>query len=415
MTVGAALTPAAGAPPANDNVDYDALPDLGARGKPLATIENLAEVLNRLGVTVRYNMIGKSQEILIPGESFLVDNQSGASFARLESQCARFGMPTEKLGGFLLYLADKNPFNPVMQWIAGKPWDGTSRFPDLLATVRTRPGFDREIWGTLLRRWLISAVAAVAKPAGFWSKGVLVFQGAQSLGKTAWFRSLLPEELRQLVKVDATIDPNNKDSIISAVSHWLVELGELDGTLRKADIARLKGFISQDIDQFRRPYARAEEKFQRRTVFFASVNPEQFLADDTGNVRWWTIPAVGVNYSHGIDMQQLWAEVLHWYDAGESWWLEPHEEARLEAINSHHQSAHPVDELIQARYGAASENGPRFPMTATQVLLAIGYDKPTKDQLNTAAFALRKLCGDPRKTKAGRFFDVPAMLDDRPF
>lgn len=404
------------AAPANDNVDYATpLPDLGRGGKHLPTIENLAEVCARLGVTVRYNVIAKSQELLIPGESFTLDNQGGASLARLESECARFGMPTEKLSGFLTYLADRTPYNPVAQWITSQPWDGHARFPDLVATVQTRPTFDRGLWALLLRRWLISAVAAAVKPSGFWSKGVLVFQGAQSLGKTAWFRALLSEELRGLVKVDATINPDNKDSIISAVSHWLVELGELDGTLRKADIARLKGFISQDVDQFRRPYARAEEKFQRRTVFFASVNPEQFLADDTGNVRWWTVPVEGLHYEHGIDMQQLWAEVLQWYEAGEQWWLTAGEEARLEAGNAHHEQTDPVEEIILARYGSRGSERTHQPMTATQLLLAIGFDKPTKAQKNVAAKIMRRLFGDPRRTMNGLFFEVPAGEPDRPF
>lgn len=407
--------PAVGVP-ANENIDYfTPLPFVGGRGgKPLSTIENLSEVLDRLGVTVRYNMIAKDTEILIPGETHLADNQRGASLARVESECAKFGMPTEKLGGFLLYLSDQNPFNPVTQWITSRPWDGRTRFPDLLATVQTRPGFDRDLWELLLRRWLISAVAAAFKPSGFWSKGVLVFQGAQSLGKTAWFRALLPDGLRDLIKVDATIDPNNKDSIISAVSHWLVELGELDGTLRKADIARLKGFISQDVDKFRRPYARVEEGFQRRTVFFASVNPEQFLADDTGNVRWWTIPVTGLKVDHGIDMQQLWSEVHQWFEASEKWWLSPGEEARLEAGNSRHEQADPVAELILARYGGATGTA-REPMTATQVLLAIGFDKPTKAHLNCAAKVLRGLFGEPRRTGKGAFFDIPTNDPDRPF
>lgn len=419
---GGAVTDApGGGVPANDNVDYfSPLPFVGAKGKPLATIENMMDICDRLAVTVRYNMIAKNSEILIPGEEGLADNRAGAGLARIKSECAKFGMPTGDLGEWLLYLSDKNAYNPVAQFISERPWDGVKRFDALLATVETKPDFDRDLWAMLLRRWLISAVAAGSKPSGFWSKGVLVFQGAQSLGKTAWFRALVPDRLRELIKVDAAIDPNNKDSIISAVSHWLVEVGELDGTLRKADIARLKGFISNDMDLFRRPYARIEESFPRRTVFFASVNPDFFLADDTGNVRWWTIPVTAIDYAHGIDMQQLWAEVFTWFEGGERWWLDRGEEARLEAANGNHQQGSPVEELILSRYGDAGEWVRCIPMTATQVLLAIGFDKPTKDQMNTAATALRKLFGEPKKTRAGRFYMVPgeggdSRDDERPF
>lgn len=410
---------------ANDNtpVDVHAMPPVGFmswphmsdKGQPLNTIPNLEHLLGNYGVTVRYDVIRKDLVVRYPGQCGIADNQNQAAVNVVLSLCALNRLPKADAPAFLLNVGDRNPANPVMDFITRAAWDGRSRFDDLLNTVQTRPGYDRTMLAMLLRRWMISAVAAAAKPTGFWSKGVLVFQGPQSLGKTAWFRALLPDEMRQLVKVDATINPDNKDTVISAVSHWLVELGELDGTLRKADIARLKGFISQDVDQFRRPYGRAEEKFQRRTVFFASVNPEQFLADDTGNVRWWTVPVRSVNCQHGLDMQQVWAEAFEWFKAGESWWLAREEEAGLEAVNASHQQADPVEELIQARYGRAREDAPRKSMTATEILLAIGYDRPTKAQLNAAANALRTLCGEPRKTKAGRLFEIPIVEDHRPF
>jgi putative DNA primase/helicase len=50
--------------PANDNavLDLAPLPYVGSRGKPLATIENLHEICQRLGVTVRYDVIRKDDD-----------------------------------------------------------------------------------------------------------------------------------------------------------------------------------------------------------------------------------------------------------------------------------------------------------------------------------------------------------------
>lgn len=321
-------------------------PHMSAKLQPLNTRPNLQHLLNNYGITARYNVIKKDLVITHPAQHGSADGARAKAVNTILSLCALNRLPKTEATAFLSDIADDHLYNPVTEFIQSVPWDGRSRFGDLLSTVITREGFERDLLSLLLRRWLISAVAAAAKPAGFWSKGVLVFQGGQSLGKTAWFRSLLPTSMRDLVKVDAHIDPANKDSIISAVSHWLVELGELDGTLRKADIARLKGFVSQDVDQFRKPYGSAEEKFQRRTVFFASVNPEQFLADDTGNVRWWTVPVMSVDYAHGIDVQQLWAEVFAWFVQGERWWLDGAEENRLEQRNAAHQQGDPWHGLI---------------------------------------------------------------------
>lgn len=390
-------------------VPFGSWPHQNDKLLPLSTIPNLRHLLANYGVTARYDVIRKKLVIRHPGQSGTADNQNQVALNVILSLCALNRMPKTEAPAFMLNIGDEDPANPVMDFITSRPWDGRSRFGDLLATVETRDCFDRELFALLLRRWLISAVAAAAKPSGFWSKGVLVFQGDQSLGKTTWFRHLLPVEMRDFMWVDAAIDPANKDTVIRAASHWLVELGELDGTLRKADIARLKGFISQDVDTFRRPYSREDERFQRRTVFFASVNPSQFLADDTGNVRWWTVPVIGLNCEHGIDQQQLWAEVFEWFNAGERWWLEGAEEARLEARNADHQQSDPVEELLLSRRDFSLPATCR--MTATELLIALGYEKPSRKQLTEASAIFKKHLGEPRKTNGRKVFDVhPPMI-----
>ncbi|GGA14816.1 VapE domain-containing protein [Dyella caseinilytica] len=392
-------------------VSLTSWPDVSTQGRPQDTVTNMQHMLSHYDFTVRYDVIRKRIDINYPGMTAMVENQQSVALATVRSLCAKNSLPKQDAAEHLIHISNmpENLWNPVADFIRSRPWDGRSRFSDLLATVEPRSDYDLDLWEILLRRWLISAVAAALKPSGFMSKGVLVFQGAQSVGKTSWFRSLVPAEMRDLIKVDAMIDPQNKDTVISAISHWLVELGELDGTLRRADIARLKGFISQDCDQFRRPYGRAEDKAPRRTVFFASVNPEQFLADDTGNVRWWTVPIARINYGHDIDMQQLWAEVATWYEAGERWWLDSDEEKRLERLNGQHQVASPIGELIVTTYGDALAALPRRRMTATDVLLEIGFERPTQANLNEAAKALRALFGEAKRTNKTRYFMVPCI------
>jgi putative DNA primase/helicase len=139
---------------------------------------------------------------------------------------------------------------------------------------------------------------------------VLTLQGAQGLGKSSWVGSLVSDlDVRDMiVKLDHHLDPHDKDSVLSAIAHLIVEIGELDSSFRK-DIARLKGFITRDFDKVRRPYARAASEYPRRTVFAATVNDGNFLIDDTGNSRFWTLPLVAINYEHGIDMQQVFAQL----------------------------------------------------------------------------------------------------------
>lgn len=421
--------------PVNDNfLPLDAsvnpfmFPHMSHQQKPLNTWENLEWLLDQYGIKSRYNEISKDVVVTIPGKDYGNDASANSALTEIVSLCARNGMPSGSCAEYVKLIAMSNRYNPASEFITAKPWDGVSRIYDLCDTLETAEGFDRSLVLMMVRRWLISAVAAAMQPTGFYSKGVLVLQGEQSLGKTAWFRSLVPPTLRELIKVGATIDPANKDSVSSAIGRWMVELGELDATFRKSDIARLKSFISQDRDEIRRPYDRLESTYQRRTVFFASVNPKHFLADDTGNVRWWTIPVTRINYEHDIDMQQVWAEVAQLYREGERWWMNAEEEAMLEQVNKEHEAIDPVEEMILMRYEWGCDRPAAYTdRTATQVLQEIGYDKPNKAQTTHCAGVLRKLTGKPaRKSGSNRLFSIPPKVpnpdhrrfnddDDRPF
>ena len=416
--------------PANDNLPaaatgydlaavdwYSPFPDTrGKECKPLGTIENVAEACRRLGVTIRYNVISKEIEILIPGESFSVDNMANASLAWLTSSCTRFGIPTGNLGDAICYIGDKNQYNPVANWITSKPWDGTPRLHMLLETIKAEgEGHDSgATWlkTTLITRWLISAVAAAFRPNGAATKGVLVLQGEQNLGKTSWFKSLVPQHLG-LIQDGLSLRPDDRDSVKQVLSYWMVELGELDATFRKADIAALKAFLGRDKDTLRRAYAKLESNYARRTVFFASVNPRQFLHDPTGNVRYWTISCEDINHNHGLDMQQVWAEVYEsLYLHGESWFLSTDEVQRLNSHNKDYEVLDPITERLQSLYDWENALPSEWRwITATDVMHEIGYERPSRADVNQCGLVIGQLNGKKsRKSNGKKLLAMPPKL-----
>ncbi|CAG2144502.1 hypothetical protein LMG31506_03020 [Cupriavidus yeoncheonensis] len=382
-------------------------PHASDKQQPLNTWENLAWLMGEYGITARYNEIRKDVELTIPGRMFGDDNRDNCSIDELTSICSRNRMPVANLLGYVRIIADMNRYNPVADWIASKPWDGRSRLLELMDTVQS--DMPPDLKDTLMLRWLISAVAACFMPHGFSSHGVLVFTGKQGLGKTSWFNRLVPNDLRATLE-GAIVDPSNKDTVINAVAHWLVELGELDATFRKADIARLKAFVTQPVDKLRQPYDKKVSQYSRRTVFFASVNEDRYLVDDTGNRRWWTIPVTRINYNHGIDMQQVWAELLHLWRQGEPHWLQPDEQAMLNDLNAEHEAIDPLEEMLMQRFDwSRPQSG--MEMTATEVLLKLHFDKPNKAQATHASKVLQRLTGDkPRKSGSRRLFMMPALV-----
>jgi putative DNA primase/helicase len=396
---------------------HSPLVDTTDKGKPLSTSDNLAEVARRIGCIIRYNVISKKVELIMPDTSFSIDNHANACLSVLISWANRFKMPTGNTELFLTQIADQNPYNPVANWVTSRKWDGTSRiqaFYDTLTEVEPRCLPDgRRLRDVLIMRWMVSAIAAAFEPSGISSHGVLVLQGDQYLGKTKWMKDLAPKSLG-VIKDGLTLNPSDKDSVLQCVSHWIIELGELDATFRKSDIASLKSFITSDRDILRRPYDRLPSEFARRTVFFASVNPRQFLHDSTGNRRFWVIECSDINHNHGLDMQQVWAEFYEMYKAGEAWFLSPEEMAVLNGKNEEFMAATPALEMVDSAFDwGLPANNRDVLMTATQIAHAAGIERPTKADVNDIAQHVRQKYkviqrGDPR-TKVKKFV-MPATL-----
>lgn len=195
--------------------------------------------------------------------------------------------------------------------------------------------------------------------------------------------------------------------MLSAISHLIVEVGELDSSFRK-DIARLKGFITRDSDKVRRPYARTASEYPRRTVFVATVNDRNFLVDDTGNSRFWTLPLVAVDYRHTVDMQQLFAQLHADLAAGAQWWLTADEEARLAGSNRQHQAISAIREALIEMIDVDRPVDDDDPVMGTnQILAKLGIEHPRNGQNKEVAAVLRELGCKSKRYQGNTKWRVP--------
>ncbi|MEJ6011520.1 VapE domain-containing protein [Novosphingobium aquae] len=387
-------------------------PPSGQNG-PAATIENVDWLIGRYGIIVRYNVIKKKVEVIIPGLGGTTDNHDNNALTHIISIAARHGMATGAIPAIIDALADHNLFNPVADWIVSEPWDGDDRLPAMCATLETVEDYPPDLRQVLVTKWLLSAVAAALMPSGFRARGVLTLQGAQGLGKTSWCRSLIPDPaLREIaIKLDHHLDGANKDSILGAVSHWICEIGELDSSFRR-DIARLKGFLTNDRDKVRRPYARIEAEYGRRTVFMATVNQSDFLVDHTGNSRWWTLPVVKIDYDHGINTQQVFAQLAVRLEVGDQWWLTPEEEQQLEAWNSRHRSFSLVEDAISSVVDwDQTDPAAVKALTPTDLLAKTDLRYCSNPQAKECAAILREHLGEPKRINGRMKWRVPLRTD----
>lgn len=310
-------------------------------------VENTAALFAAYGIGVRYNLMTHKLELSVPGFAVPSERAENATMARVIELAERNGLAEKQTLSHTQILATN--YHPVWDWIASKSWDGADRLGSFMGSLQVAQTADLALHGILLERWLTSCVRAVvpswpgAQP--FRPQGVLTLQGAQGIGKSRWIEALAPAQ-RGWVLTGASLDPHDKDSVEQLTSVWICELGELDGTISRSHTASIKMFIDRAADTYRRAYARSSETVDRRTVMAASVNPRTFLVDDTGSRRWWALPVQHVTVDHGVDMQQLWAQVSHRLHAGAPWWLDSAETAALHVANLRHTVADPiVDDL----------------------------------------------------------------------
>jgi putative DNA primase/helicase len=377
--------------------------------KVLDTFRNLEWLLGHFNTSISYNLMTRQREVVIPGHDLFTDDIENSALARINYLCTLNGMPTKQLDSHLNVLSHQCPYHPIIRSLHENKWDGEPRLHKFLQSIKTEnDAFSHK----LIKTWMISAIAAAHSEDGFINQGVLVIQGAQGIGKTLWVKSLDPIGCGA-VKEGAILDPANKDNVILLAKHWIVELGELDATFNKSDIARLKSYITMQADDVRFPYAIKQTRLPRRTSYIATVNDDKFLSDDTGNRRWWTISAISIDLAHGLDMQQVWAEVCFLWRSGVSPYLTYESQHELNVLNIEHEKIDPLREKLLDNYDW--ESTARQYISATKVLEELGFTKPNRSEATKMGVLLKELSKNNSKIKDGyRLYSVPYLITKYP-
>lgn len=266
--------------------------------------------LQARGISVRYNLILKKCEISGMPEEYSAGNAENTLPTLLMDDLKSAnvkGTRPEVISGYLGCIADKNRYNPMQDYLTDGTWDKTDRFQTLYHIL----GLQEPKYMNYLVKWLVQCVALALNdendPVG--CEGVLVLQGEQGTGKTSFFREITP--YAKWFLEGAVIDVSNKDTVIKATSFLITELGEIDSTLKR-DQSSLKAFITAAVDTNRAPYARNATSYPRRTSFCGTVNPKDYLRDETGSRRYWTIPIVKIDKDALFSLSREWVHQL-WY------------------------------------------------------------------------------------------------------
>ncbi len=209
-------------------------------------------------------------------------------------------------------------------------WDGVKRVDTWL--VKFAKIDDRgceEYVSAAGRCFLVGAVARALSP-GCQMDTVLAVEGAGGGGKSTLFK-VLTEAVAPGLFADGVHDVSNATALVEGTGgKFVVELAELAGIRRVADVEALKGSLTRRVDTHRRPYDVLTRELPRRFVFVATTNRTEYLSDPSGALlrRFMPVRTLATE-TDPIDRDalakwapQLWGEAVAMYEAGAKWHLD---------------------------------------------------------------------------------------------
>jgi len=249
-------------------------------------------------------------------------------------------------------IASEHEYHPVRDYLSSLAWDGEERIARIASRILGAE--DTPLNRVLIRKTLISAVARVMRP-GCKVDTMLVLQGVQGAMKSTFWRALASPWFVD-TPVDISSDPTRAYQVMR--SAWIYEWAELETLLKARDFSSVKAFLSSPEDTYIPKYGRNRLVVKRSGVIVGTINPAQFLDDETGARRFWIIKC-----GQMIDIalaahwrDSIWAEAVVAFRAGEQWWLEPAEEAALASVHEEHRVGDVWEDIVLP--WAASQTDP---------------------------------------------------------
>jgi len=219
-------------------------------------------------------------------------------------------------------VVDDRMYHPIRNMFSEIPeWDGVPRVETVL--IDYLGADDNPYVRAVARKILCAAYKRIMVP-GIKFDYMPVLNGPQGIGKSTFIAKLGGEWYSDSLNLS---DMNDKTAAEKLQGYWIMEIGELAG-MKKADLDKVKAFISRQDDKYRASFGRRVTPHPRQCVFFGTTNSENgYLRDITGNRRYWNVKVTGRGKKHPWELdsevvKQIWAETVVLSQAGEKLYLD---------------------------------------------------------------------------------------------
>lgn len=380
--------------------------------------ENMKKLLDHYGYYLKFNIVKENYDIFKDDEKYNLNLDLFITEVRdmliKHSQI----MSKETILDSLKNIAFENKYNPIeeyliqaQQYYLSNPNENILK--ELYNTIKSESIF-KELF---IEKFLLQMVYMICctDESGISSQFVLVLQGEQGIGKTTWFKNILPKKFRfNYFLGGRCFDPNNKDHVIETFDNWLVEMGEIASTFRKADQENLKNFITAHQDKVRRPYGSEYILKKRRTSLCATTNDLEYLRDLTGNRRFLTLPCIDINWQHldKIDLDMLWGCIYNMYKNHIKYTFENKEEKRIMNYNKEYLNKPEGLMLIEEKFDINPEidEGDSW-LSAKEIFDKLGFQQIIPSHFKLGKELKRFGVASKRHKQKGNLFNVRLKID----
>lgn len=242
-------------------------------------------------------------------------------------------------------------YHPFADYLKALPrWDGRDRITALAQRVSDEP-----LWILVLHRWMLAMVAqwqGLDQQTANSMVPVLVSE-RQGLGKSTFWRSLVPSELTTyyLDKLEFTTF-GEYDRMMEQCC--LINIDEMDALTDRA-MAKFKAATQMQTITGHSTLRTRITVGRRMASFCATTNRKDILRDRTGSRRFYCQEVVRKINVTGINHQQIYAQLLAELAAGDRTWFTKAEERRIQHHNRTFYPPTPLQQALATYYRAPME------------------------------------------------------------
>jgi|SRR5215472_3130204 len=242
----------------------------------------------------------------------------------------------------ILHVADKNPFNPLQEWLASLEWDGFPRIHKWLHWFLGTPDDKyREVVGSMFLRQMVARAMMPGCKADY----MLVLEGEQRKMKSTVCEVLAGGDIFGPRYFSDNLPDIAGDHVRIAMhlrGKWVIEISEMHA-FNRAEQSRLKQWLSSRVEKYTPKYGRCEVEEPRTIVPIGTTNKKNYLRDETGGSRYWPITCGNIRIKELKQWYpQLMAEAFRQVMTEKrDWWPTPHDEENL--IQPHQEARYEGD------------------------------------------------------------------------